>query len=200
MKKIESIFTSTYDNNLWKGSESKSGPGSNLNINIKLLSILEDFVIQNNIKSILDVGCGDFNWMKHFNFDLIESYLGIDVVSSVINDNCNTYTTDKIKFEHHNVIEYKLPSFDLVLSKDVLVHLSYNDALDVLSNIKESGSKFFISTSFEGFENKDILSGQWRPINLCTEPFNLGNPLFYHSNIEDKKEGWITKGIGVWKL
>ena len=200
MKQIESIFTTTYDNNLWKGSESKSGPGSNFNNNIKLLKILEEFVIQNDIKSILDVGCGDFNWMKHFNFNLIDKYLGIDVVKSVIANDCNTYCTDKIHFEHHNIIEHNLPTFDLVISKDVLVHLSYNDSLQVLSNIKNSNCKFFVSTSFAGFENYDILSGQWRPINLITEPFNLGEPLFYHHNIEDKKEGWTTKGIGIWKL
>ena len=200
MREMESIFTATYDNNLWNGSESKSGPGSNLNNNLKLLKILEEFVIDNNIKTILDLGCGDFNWMKHFNFDLIDSYLGIDIVNNIIDHNCNTYGTDKIKFEHRNIVDYELSSFDLILSKDVLVHLSYNDSLSILTNIKQSNSKFFISTSFDGFINYDIITGQWRPINLVLDPFNFSEPLYYYPNVEDKKEGWTNKGVGIWKL
>lgn len=53
---IEKIFTDKYLHNLWKGSESRSGPGSSLYKNLLLLEKLEKFVIDYDIKSIVDCG------------------------------------------------------------------------------------------------------------------------------------------------
>jgi cyclopropane fatty-acyl-phospholipid synthase-like methyltransferase len=48
-----------------------------------LLDLLEKFVKIFNVKTILDIGCGDFNWMKHFNFKLIDHYVGVDIVEQL---------------------------------------------------------------------------------------------------------------------
>ncbi len=195
--KIEKIFTDKYINNSWKGSESKSGPGSSLNRNLLLLEKLENFVFDNNIKTIIDCGCGDFNWMKKFNFSLIEKYVGVDVVNPVIKNNNDKYSNDIISFTNSNLIEDDIDKFDLILCKDVLFHLSYDDSLSCLNNFKRSNSTFLISTTFDKFKNKDIISGDWRPINLETEPFLLGSPLIYWHNIEKNDN---NKGLAVWKL
>jgi 2-polyprenyl-3-methyl-5-hydroxy-6-metoxy-1,4-benzoquinol methylase len=198
---VERIFTEKYIKNSWMGSESKSGPGSSLHNNQKLLSMMYDFFKNSNIKSILDYGCGDFNWMKHFDFESIEKYLGVDIVEEMIIQNRENYETEKIKFKKLNIIDdYIKEKFDAILCKDVLFHLSYEDALSVIDNIKKSGSTYLLSTTFIDFINKDINTGQWRPINLEIEPFNLGEPIIIWKNIEDKKEGWITKSIGIWKI
>lgn len=200
MKNIEKVFTTIYDNNQWNSLESKSGPGSEVKNNLKLLDILKNFVAEHQIKSILDLGCGDFNWMRHFDFNLIETYLGIDVVDSEIQNNNDNYSSSKIKFEHNNIIDYQIKQFDIIICKDVLVHLSYNDSLQILDNIKKSKSKFLLSTSFENFINKDIVAGHWRPINLIDEPFNLGDPSIYYPNIENRNDEYNNKGIGIWIL
>lgn len=138
--------------------------------------------------------------MKNFNFNLINKYIGIDIVEELIETNNEKYSTDVINFQKYNIIENNIDKFDLILCKDTLFHLSYNDVLLCLENFKNSKSRFLVSTSFYDFKNKNIESGYWRPINLEIESFNLGIPLIYWNNIENKTDGWINKGIGVWKL
>jgi 2-polyprenyl-3-methyl-5-hydroxy-6-metoxy-1,4-benzoquinol methylase len=198
MSEIEKNFTYKYDNNTWLGKESRSGPGSSLSVNTLLLNLLEEFIKNNNILNIVDCGCGDFNWMKHMNFSFIESYVGIDIVAPLIEENNFKYSNSKIKFIKSNIIIEDIPNSDMVICKDVLFHLSFNDALKVLENIKKSNVKFFVSTTFYDFKNIDIITGDWRPINLEMAPFLLGKPMLLWKNIENKKEKWISKSIGVW--
>jgi len=188
---MKEIFQSKYLNNSWKGSESKSGPGSSLYNNLQLLDILKNFVINNKINSIIDCGCGDFNWMQVFDFSLLKSYLGIDIVDEIIDD-CKIHETKTIKFQVKNITCESIPQCDLIICKDVLFHLSFKDAINALNNFKSSNSKFLLSTHFEGFINQDIKTGNWRKINLVDEPFNLGQPIQLHSV--------IGKQIGIWKL
>lgn len=197
---IKKIFTSIYNNNSWKCDESKSGPGSKLLTNKKLLGLLENFVIKNNIKTIIDCGCGDFNWMKEFNFNLINSYIGLDIVDPLINENNKKFASDKIKFNCGSITDIEIPESDLIICKDVLFHLSFKDALSSINNFKKSNSKFLLSTSFTNFENLDIVSGEWRPINLQSEPFNFLHPYVYWENIEDRFDSLSNKSIGVWKI
>lgn len=197
---IENKFTNIYLNNHWKGSESKSGPGSTVEKNKLLLKNLEEFVVKFNISSIIDCGCGDFNWMQHFNFNLIKSYLGIDIVKPLIDDNTAKFSNKIIKFKHINPIDDSIEFADVILCKDVLVHLCFEDAFHVLENVRKSKSTYFISTTFYNFENKDIKTGQWRPINLESSPFYLGAPIILWKNIENKDKEWIDKSIGVWKI
>lgn len=195
----KNIFTQIYKNNSWGCNESKSGPGSRMSVNKNFLNLLENFVKTHNIKSIIDCGCGDFNWMKLFNFNLIDSYLGIDIVEELININMKKYSTNKINFTCHSIIEDDIPKTDLIICKDVLFHLSYSDANQAIKNIFESKPKYFISTNFTDFTNFDIKSGNWRPINLLSEPFNLNVPYIYWNNIENRSDIHSNKSIGVWK-
>lgn len=197
---VKKIFTDIYTNNKWSCSESKSGPGSRISVNKNLLKLLEQFTEEHKIRSIIDCGCGDFNWMKLFDYNLIDSYTGIDIVENMISDNNQKYKNDKINFQSLSIISDKIPSCDLVICKDVLFHLSYDDAKKTLQNIKESKSKFLLSTTFTDFKNFDIKTGGWRPINLESEPFNLGKPFLKWSNIEQRKDKFSNKSIGIWKL
>lgn len=197
---VEYKFTEKYIKNSWDGKESKSGSGSSLKNNELLLENLEEFVVDYQINTIIDCGCGDFNWMKKFKFHLIKSYLGVDIVEPLIHENKKVYETNIIKFEHLNVIDKEINEFDMVICKDVLFHLSFKDALLTIDNFKKSRSKYLISTTFYDYVNTNINSGNWRPINLQTEPFLLGDPILLWKNIENKTEGWVSKSIGVWKI
>lgn len=201
MNEIEKVFTEKFIKNSWKGSESKSGPGSSISVNKKLISLLQDFFYKKSIKRILDCGCGDFNWMKEFDFIEIESYLGVDIVEKIISENINRFENEKIKFKKMNIVSDTInEKYDAVLCKDVLFHLSFDDAICSIDNIKNSQSELLISTTFIGFENEDIKTGNWRPINLETYPFNLGQPIILWENIEDKITGYTNKSIGIWKI
>lgn len=196
---MREIFTEIYKNNKWRCDESKSGPGSRLSVNKKLLYLIEEFVKSHQIKTIIDCGCGDFNWMKHFNFDLIDSYIGFDIVEDLIESNL-VYLNEKISFSCSSISDVDLPKSDLIICKDVLFHLSYEDTIKAIENFKRSGSKYLLTTSFTDYINKDIKSGGWRPINLQSHPFNFSNPYIYWENIENRSDSLSNKSMGIWKI
>jgi hypothetical protein len=51
-------------------------------------------------KTLLDAGCGDFNWMRHVNLKL-DQYIGIDVVPELICENQRQFGKC-----HHDISEY----------------------------------------------------------------------------------------------
>ena len=63
-KNNKDIFTEINNVNYWNDQKSKSGSGSSLksteNIRLKIPTIIKEF----NIKSIIDVPCGDFFWFS----------------------------------------------------------------------------------------------------------------------------------------
>lgn len=200
VKTIEKIFTEKYNNNSWLGRESKSGPGSSMAANKKMLELLEMFCKERNIKSIIDCGCGDFNWMKAFDFNLIDYYVGVDVVKPMIEKNITDFSTQKILFDNANIITDDIPNGEVVLCKDVLCHLSFNDACKAIDNIKKAKPKYFISTTFYEYINADIPTGEWRPINLESPPFNLRENIILWKNIENRTDRFVSKSMGIWEV
>ena len=82
---MKNEFTNIYEKELW-GKGKGSGDGSRLKFNVPYITFLENFLIDNNIKSVIDFGCGDWQFSKYVNWGNID-YLGLDVVDSVIENN-----------------------------------------------------------------------------------------------------------------
>ena len=61
--------------NLWASNESISGPGSEISNTKAVVKFLNNFIKEQNIKSILDIPCGDFNWMQTVDLSGIK-YIG----------------------------------------------------------------------------------------------------------------------------
>jgi hypothetical protein len=72
-----------------------------------------------------------------------------------------------------------------------------------LKNIKESGSKYLMMTSFQNQSlNRDIITGQWRPLNMVKKPFNLPEPFYLIPEyvIPGFEQEYKGKSLGVWKI
>lgn len=178
-------FTDIYEKNLWGSEESISGSGSELKSTKLLIQELPLLFSKFDIKSILDIPCGDFNWMK--SVDLCgASYIGADIVSPLIEQNRVKYpNTD---FRVLDLTKDNLPKVDLVFVRDCLGHLSNENVLKAIDNIKKSGSKYLLATSFTKWNfNPEIQDGGWKCINLMIEPFFL-NPIYLIN--EDCQEGY----------
>jgi len=123
--------------------------------------------------SLLDLPCGDFHWMQHTDLSGID-YIGGDLVGELIERNRAQHAREGVAFRKLDLVHDTLPAVDAVLCRDCLVHLSFADAQAALANIARSGAKWLLTTSFPGVtRNDDIVTGQWRPINLMLSPFNL---------------------------
>ena len=152
--------------------ETYSGPGSLLKNTNNLIKSLNSFIEKNIIKSIIDAPCGDFNYMKEVNLVGID-YKGFDVSSNAI-EICKKYQKDNINFLEVDITEYVLPYADLIICKDLFIHLSCSDISLILENVVNSGCKFFATSRYNGANcsNSDKETSQSaRGIEITTKPF-----------------------------
>jgi len=80
MEETEKVFFEIYQRNAWASRESASGTGSELKRTHHLRRELAALLRELNVCSLLDLPCGDFNWMQHVNLGEIQ-YIGADIVS-----------------------------------------------------------------------------------------------------------------------
>ncbi len=199
--KIKTTFTKIYKRNSWGSYETVSGTGSSIDATKELVKQIPILIDKLHIRTLIDAPCGDFNWMKHVELN-IEKYIGIDIVPELINNNQQNYTSDNRKFLNLDITRDNLPQADIILCRDCLVHLSFNDIEKAIKNFQKSNSQYLLTTSFtDRANNEDITTGEWRPINLELEPFNFPKPL-YLINEKCMEEGgeFADKSLALWRV
>ena len=201
-KDAKTIFTNIYNSNKWNNNESVSGVGSTIENTTKIVAELNKVLVQLNIQSLLDIPCGDFNWMKNVSFDKI-NYTGADIVEELIDSNKKKHLNSNVNFKVLNLVENTLPQSDLILVRDCLVHFSYADINKAIQNILTSDSKYLMATTFTKHAiNYDITTGDWRPINLEKTPFNFPKPILIIEEQVHPEYIKETKGksLAIWKI
>lgn len=172
MNSNEIIFTKIYREKSWGPHD---GEGS-LPENTKLYrQFLKDFMSENQIRSVVDIGCGNWLSSKLIDWSTI-NYTGYDIVKSVIEDNNKKYSTPTIKFIHGDATQLDLPSADLLICKDVFSHLPNKDIVSILSQMPKFKNCLFVDdvdpTSLNA-TNSDLPCGKHRYIDLKAPPFML---------------------------
>lgn len=190
------IFKSIYESNTWGDSESASGTGSSLKATDHLRVQLPALLKKYNIHSMLDLPSGDFNWMRSIDLQNIH-YTGADIVPEIVERN-QAYADDQRKFVVLNLIEDELPASDLILVRDCLVHLPFEQAMKAVHNIKKSSIQYLLATHFPGSKNEDIPMGRWRPLDLCDQPFLFPAPLEVIS--ENLPGRFKNKSLALWRV
>src|SRR4029453_1207153 len=91
---------------------------------------------------------------------------------------------------------------DLGLCRDCLVHLSFENIGRAIDNIRVSGARYLLTTTFLDHEvNGDIEDGDWRMLNLEREPFNLPPPVdVLVEHCEEGDGAYADKALGLWEL
>jgi hypothetical protein len=166
---------------------SASGEGSDLGYNTETsLKIIKDTIAKFNIRSMIDIPCGDVNWiLDSLETDTLPLYVGLDITSAVIDVNNQRFAhhTNK-QFYFWDATNCVLPrfqngtseeqSFDLVHVRDVIQHMHLDQGVQFFCNVFNSGAKVLIATTFEnGQNNKDIKEGSFYQNNLSKEPFSF---------------------------
>jgi len=127
-------------------------------------------------KRILDIPCGDFHWMREVSLAGIH-YTGADVVEEMVEANQRQFGAEEREFKRVDLISGPLPTADLVLCRDCLVHLPFDDALSAIDTICNSQCQWLLTTTFTRNDpNKDLDDAGWRPLNLTLPPFNFPLP------------------------
>ena len=156
-------FTKIYDQKCWI---SGSGCGSNVANTAIYNKYIIDFIRKNNITSVTDVGCGDWQ-STHLIYQQIDyiDYVGLDCVESVIETN---------KEKHHKYDFYQLDILcdvdiirdsDLYIVKDVLQHWKLENIYNFLDKLVTKKFKYIIITNngdqmYDNSELYSIVSGR----------------------------------------
>lgn len=181
------VFSKIYKEGLWNEG---SGDGSKIENVREYVDVLQKYIDKPEIKTVLDLGCGDWQFSKFLDLSSV-LYLGVDVVDSVIDSNIDLYSASNIDFISRDIITYELPQVDLIICKDVLQHLSNRDVISVLIKIIKSSKFALITNDFnpESTSNIDIENGDYRYLDLTLSPFFLD----VVTVLEFKKPGWRPK-------
>ncbi len=176
-KLAQEIFSEIYANKVW-GENCEgigwSGEGSDDQVTIIYREFLQNFIEKNSIKSVVDLGCGDWEFTRFMNWDGVD-YKGYDVVASVIVRNKSRFEKENIHFFQADALNSELPVADLLVCKDVLQHLTNADIFRVMKQFHKY--KYILITngldaSTLSSDNYDIGRGDYRPLDLSKPPFN----------------------------
>ncbi len=189
---LERIWTDAYTSGELHFEETSSGMGASLGYTKEIRSKLPDLLKKYGIHSILDIGCGDFNWMKSI-VPKDCKYIGVDIVKSVIDENNIEYGSDICTFVHLDARKDNLPKADLVVCRDVLAHLSYEDAFSLLRRVQESESTYILLTTYNGSSrrNKNLTGFRLSNylINIAKDPFLFTCPL---QEVSEKYSNFVS--------
>jgi SAM-dependent methyltransferase len=177
----EDSFTVTYSLGLWGKSKEGfySGPGSEYERAKEYIDYVRGFIRENKVRSVIDLGCGDFRVAQYFAREA-DSYVGCDIVKPLIDSNTARFGTNGILFRYLDIVRDELPQGDLCLARQVLQHLSNDDVKKVLRKMRKYKHVLITDELLNNLTrvNADIRSGRNTRLtsksNLLLErpPFN----------------------------
>jgi SAM-dependent methyltransferase len=159
-----------------------SGVGSGVTYTAGYRAFLEGFMEKHAIRSVLDVGCGDWQFSRLINWG-DRLYVGLDEVQSLI-DWLNVGYGTSIR----GYFTTKIPSmtFDLCIVKDVMIHLPNAEVIALLGRLAHHKHLLIVNdipTSFvqDFFTtlNVDVARGHYRPLDITHAPFNVKAEIVY---------------------
>lgn len=167
------------------------GPGSSLDSTEALRDALSAMLHRLGVKTMLDMACGDWNWMRLVDLGSIE-YTGWDVDPGRIArcryrigiGDFTAIDRPNVHFEQVNVLtadETMLSEWDLVLARDFFAHLPNAYVLEIVQKLRKGGSQWLLASTYPTATNDFVYDPSkyaWNgymehPINLSAEPFNL---------------------------
>jgi SAM-dependent methyltransferase len=182
------VFDWIYSKGFWgkdKVGQGTSGPGSTMESTKLYRVFLQDFLAAHGIRSVVDAGCGDWQFSQSMDWSGID-YLGVDIVASVIEQNRRRHAKPNIRFSVADIVRDELPPADLLIVKDVLQHLSDADISRFLKQLPRYRHVLIVNDVDSltlSAKPQDIKTGGFRPIDLTRPPHSLqGNKvLAWHS-------------------
>lgn len=192
-------FSAIHRDNGFVGTESLSGAGSTRFQTRVIRQKVPDLFRELGVKSLVDIPCGDFHWMRDVDLTDIH-YTGADVVEEMVRKNQQLFGGPLRVFECVNLITGPLPAADLVFCRDCLVHLPFEDALAAIETIRQSKCKWLLTTTFtRDTPNAELDAAGWRALNLTLPPFNLPKPSLLISEKCTEAGGLAgDKSLGLW--
>lgn len=170
----EGVFTDIYRQDHWHGG---SGEGSTAEATAPYRHIVERLVVSPEIRSIVDLGCGDWQLGSLVDWHG-RRYTGVDVVEDVVAADRDRWGDERTRFTAGDAMTGDVPSGDLLLVKDVLQHWPTSDVERFLRQVLPRYSYALLtndlaSVHWDGPVNADMTLGGWRTLDLEIAPFEI---------------------------
>lgn len=153
LRNINKLYSSTESKlSLWNGGSSNywetryaaggtSGKGSYGQLATYKANFVNEFIVKNEIKLVLEFGCGDGNQL---NLLICDNYIGLDVSESVIKNCKKEFNSDQSK-KFFTLNEFDHSKSKLVISLDVIFHLVEEEIfISYMQSIFSHSEKFVI--------------------------------------------------------
>ena len=149
---------------------------------------------KNKIKSVSDIGCGDWEFSQYINWDDL-TYKGYDIVESVIQSNNKKFAKPNIEFKllkDYNKISHS----DLLICKDVLQHLNHKEVNKFIEIVFPKFKKILLtndvsnnSLNDDSRYNKDLKPGEYAWFDIRKGPYLLKAKTLLKYNVHYGKDG-----------
>jgi methyltransferase family protein len=194
-------FALLHELGVYRHAEAVSGEGSTPTETAALRAALPALLAAHDVRTLLDVPCGAFDWMREVDLAGID-YVGVDIVPALVEENRARFGGATRRFLVLDATRDALPAADLVLCRDLLVHLGLADIAAALRNFVGSGARLLLTNHYSDRDgNADILSGDFRPVNLCRPPFSLPPPLWTLAEQSRMGDGLFPdRCMALWHL
>jgi hypothetical protein len=114
------VFSAIYEADRWTGG---SGPGSRPEFCRPLVGWLTRYIQDSGARSLVDLGCGDFQWMPAVLAATGIDYTGVDVYGPLLDGHRARHPGRKfVALDFSTAPATAIPEADLYWSKDVLQH------------------------------------------------------------------------------
>jgi SAM-dependent methyltransferase len=136
----QEIFERIYGANAWgtgNGGDFDSGSGSGKEFVQAYVDAISAYVHSHSIRSIVDLGCGDFRVAQNLLNCVTVEYTGCDVVRPLIEHHRRANANAQTQFMCLDIIKDSLPSGDLYLIRQVLQHLSNAQIATILDKLQD---------------------------------------------------------------
>ncbi len=198
---MENIFTNIYESSLWGNNEfddypGSSGPGSTIEYNKKYIEIIKKIINDNNIKKVVDLGCGDFRIGRILYDNLDVQYTGYDTYKKIIDYHTTQYSEPKYTFKHLDFYTNKesIIEGDMCILKDVLQHWTTEQIYVFMDYLRES-KKFryilLVNCCYQQLNDQSCETGGFRCLTCNLLPLKKYNP-FKIDNYNTKEISIIT--------
>lgn len=176
-------FARIYRDEEW-GVEARSGLGSKEDTTREIRPIIEQFLQEKGIESVVDAGCGHWpsGYQRFMQWRGVH-YVGVDVVPFVVEENTQFFS-DPANLQRYGLasaqcfcgdVSSELPSADLLIVKDVLMHLPSAAIQKFINNNLSPRYRYVLLVQNEVPHNframMDIEPGQLLPFNIADPPF-----------------------------
>lgn len=171
---MKHVFEAIYKTHIW---EHGSGWGSYPENTQLYVQLLNQYMRQHQVKSVVDFGCGDWQFSRFIDWTGI-NYIGIDVVKHIIDRNQSQFKAPNISFVYDDMLTWSPPVADLAIIKDVFQHWDNASIINFLPKLARfkrclvTNDRWLTKYIWPYSPNTNCDIGSFQIVDLRYPPFN----------------------------